>query len=251
METQAADIERLQPFRDAHGQGEIVFDPTRLRQADPSLFDPGHYGADARSIGGQGGRGSAWFVRGEFGEGVLRHYRRGGWMAKISEDEYLWRGRAQVRSLREFSLLQEMRKHDLPVPIPLAAAYSRSGARYRADLLMQRIDGVQTFLDLVRMRLADAPWREVGVTISRFHSRGLHHADLNAHNLLIGSEGAGEVFVIDWDKGSVEPAPGPWCDRVLDRLHRSLRKWLPDVSDAIIGAGMRELRAAHAQGLQS
>jgi len=248
METQAADIERLQPFRDAHGQGEIVFDPTRLRQADGSLFDPSHYGADAQAIGGKGGRGSAWFVRGEFGEGVLRHYRRGGWMAKISEDEYLWRGRGQVRSLREFSLLREMRHAGLPVPIPLAAAYSRYGARYRADLLMQRLLGVEPFLDLVRLRLADAPWREVGATMARFHARGLHHADLNAHNLLIGGEG---VFVIDWDKGSVESAPGPWCDRVLDRLQRSLRKWLPDVSDEIIGAGMRELRAAHAQGLQS
>ena len=74
METQAADIERLQPFRDAHGQGEIVFDPTRLRQADRSLFDPGHYGADAKVIGGQGGRGSAWFVRGEFHTTTLEEW---------------------------------------------------------------------------------------------------------------------------------------------------------------------------------
>ena len=59
METQAADIERLQPFRDAHGRGEIVFDPTRLRQAEQSLFHPGHYGEKAQRIGGQGGRGSA------------------------------------------------------------------------------------------------------------------------------------------------------------------------------------------------
>lgn len=250
METQAADIERLQPFRDAYGQGEIVFDPTRLRQADRSLFDPGHYGNEARAIGGQGGRGSAWFVRGEFGDGVLRHYRRGGWMARISEDEYLWRGRSQVRSLREFALLREMHRAGLPVPAPLAAAYSRSGARYRADLLMQRLVDVVPFLDLVRSRMANAPWRQVGATIARFHARGLQHADLNAHNLLIADENA-EVFVIDWDKGSVEPAPGPWCDRVLDRLQRSLRKWLPDVADEIIVAGMRELRAAHAQGLKS
>jgi len=249
METQAADIERLQPFRDAHGQGEIVFDPTHLRQADRSLFDPRHYGADAQAIGGQGGRGSAWFVRGEFGEGVLRHYRRGGWMARFSEDEFLWRGRAQVRSLREFALLREMHGVGLPVPIPLAATYSRSGARYRADLLMQRLLGVESFLGLVRSRMANAPWRQVGATIARFHARGLHHADLNAHNLLVGGDQGG-VFVIDWDKGSVEPSPGPWCDRVLDRLQRSLHKWLPDVSGEIIVGGMRELRAAHAEGLK-
>ena len=250
METQAADIERLQPFRDAHGQGEIVFDPTRLRQADPALFDPRSYGADAEPIGGLGGRGAAWFVRGEFGEGVLRHYRRGGWMAKISVDEFLWRGRAHVRSLREFYLLQQMRRAGLPVPEPLAAAYSRTGGRYRADLLMSRLNDVESFIELLRSERAGAPWRAVGATIARFHARGLRHADLNGHNLLIGT-GNGEVSLIDWDKGSVESSPGPWCDRVLDRLQRSLRKWLPDLADDIMVAGMRELRAAHAQGLAS
>jgi 3-deoxy-D-manno-octulosonic acid kinase len=249
METQAADIERLQPFRDAHGRGEIVFDPTLLRQAETSLFVPAHYGANAQPVGDQGGRGAAWFVRGEFGEGVLRHYRRGGWMARLSEDTYLWRGRAQVRSLREFALLRNMRAAGLPVPTPLAAAYSRSGISYRADLLMQRIPEVESFLDLVRSRQALAPWREVGATIARFHRHGLHHADLNAHNLLVDSNN--KVFLIDWDKGRAESAPGPWCDRVLERLQRSLRKWLPDVSGDTIAAGMRDLRAAHEKGLKS
>lgn len=250
METQAADMERFQPFRDSHGQGEIVFDPARLRQADPALFDPRRYGADAQAVGGQGGRGSAWFVRGEFGDGVLRHYRRGGWMAKISADEYLWRGRAHVRSLREFSLLQDMRGAGLPVPVPLAAAYTRSGGRYRADLLMQRLVGVESFMDRVRARMADAPWRPVGRTIARFHARGLRHADLNGHNVLIDSR-SGEISLIDWDKGSLESSPGPWCDRVLDRLQRSLRKWLPDIPEDVVTAGMRELRDAHAQELRS
>jgi len=169
-------------------------------------------------------------------------------MAKLSEDEFLWRGRSQVRSLREFALLQSMREAGLPVPVPLAAAYARSGARYRADLLMQRLLGVESFVDLVRSRRADAPWRSVGATVARFHAHGFHHADLNAHNILVESKN-GEVSVIDWDKGSAEPSPGPWCERVLDRLQRSLRKWLPEVADEIIVAGMRELRAAHAQGL--
>jgi 3-deoxy-D-manno-octulosonic acid kinase len=248
METPAADLERFQPFRDAYGQGEIVFDPTHVRQADASLFDPRRH--DGLVVNGQGGRGSTWFVHGEFGEGVLRHYRRGGWMAKLSEDEYLWRGRSQVRSLREYALLRAMCEARLPVPVPLAAAYSRSGARYRADLLMQRLQGVESFLERVRRESTEAPWRQVGATIARFHAHGLRHADLNAHNLLVDGEGE-RVFVIDWDKGSKETSPGPWCDRVLERLQRSLHKWLPEVDDAIIATGMRELRAAHAQGLES
>lgn len=246
MELQAADIERLQPFRDARGRGEIVFDPTLLRQAEPAMFAPEFYGANAQRVGGQGGRGAAWFVRGEFGDGVLRHYRRGGRMAWVSEDKYLWRGRSQVRSLREFALLREMRAAGLPVPTPLAASYRRAGASYRADLLMQRLADVESFLELVRSRQTKAPWRHVGATIARFHRLGLHHADLNAHNLLIDSQNT--VFVIDWDKARIEPAPGAWCDRVLDRLQRSLRKWLPEMPAEIIDAGMGELRASHAQG---
>jgi 3-deoxy-D-manno-octulosonic acid kinase len=249
MELQAADIERLQPFRDAHGRGEIVFDPTLLRQADRAMFTPEYYGADAQRVGGQGGRGAAWFVRGAFGEGVLRHYRRGGWAARISEDAYFWRGREQVRSLREFALLREMRAAGLPVPTPLAATYVRAGAFYRADLLMQRLPDVQSFLELVRLRRADAPWRQVGATIARFHAAGLRHADLNAHNLLI--DGQNIVFVIDWDKGKFETSPGPWCDAVLDRLQRSLRKWLPELPYEFVDAGMLELRAAHARGTKT
>jgi 3-deoxy-D-manno-octulosonic acid kinase len=59
-------------FRDAGGEGSIVFDPTRVRQATPSLFDPHAYGEAARAVHGRGGRGAAWFVEGEFGAGVLR-----------------------------------------------------------------------------------------------------------------------------------------------------------------------------------
>ena len=35
------------------------------------------------------------------------------------------------------------------------------------------------------------------------------------------------------------------------RYEESYDKWLPDVADEIIVAGMRELRTAHAQGLTS
>src|SRR5690349_19943268 len=102
MDVMHADKEHTQAFRGADGEGSIVFDPTRLRQAESSLFDPISYGAKARPVSGQGGRGAAWFVDGEFGAGVLRHSRRGVWAARSSKDSYLWQGRARVRSIREF-----------------------------------------------------------------------------------------------------------------------------------------------------
>ena len=63
-----------------HQQGEhgaIVFDSGLWQQADSVFFDPAHYGDQVKPVSGQGGRGAAWFVKAEFGDAVLRHYRRG------------------------------------------------------------------------------------------------------------------------------------------------------------------------------
>ena len=77
METGFAAAERQQSFRGPRGEGAIVFDPTRVPQATPDLLEPAWWG-DAAVPVASGGRGAAWFVRGAFGDGVLRRYRRGG-----------------------------------------------------------------------------------------------------------------------------------------------------------------------------
>jgi 3-deoxy-D-manno-octulosonic acid kinase len=234
---------RRQTFRDAQGSGSIVFDPARLPQAEPALFLAGSYGDSAREVQGQGGRGAAWFVRGEFGAGVLRHYRRGGWMAGLSRDGYLWLGESRVRSFREFELLQRLGGLELPVPAPIAACCWRGLATYRAAILVSRIHAVGNLASLVAENPAKAPWSAAGRAIAQCHRFGAHHADLNAYNLLVN--GANEVFLIDWDKGRIEPGPGEWIRRSLDRLERSLRKHCPEVEHAEISAGMGELRARH------
>ena len=231
--------------RDGSGEVGIVFDPARLRQADWDAFDHARY-PDARAVDGEGGRGAAWFVDGEAGPAVIKHYRRGGAMARLTTDAYLWLGERQVRSVREFALLRTMRELTLPVPIPLAAGWRREGLRYRCALMTQRLVDVDSFATVVATRGAEAPWATVGATIARFHARGLRHADLNAHNLLLGADGV--VHVIDWDKGRVELAGGGWPERVLDRLERSLRKQLPQCEGEIT-EGMARLRVAHARGL--
>jgi 3-deoxy-D-manno-octulosonic acid kinase len=200
-------------------------------------------------VDGEGGRGSAWFVEGDFGLAVLKRYRRGGWMAAISEDAYLWLGEERVRSWREFALLRDMHGDGLPVPVPLAAGWRRSGWTYRACLLTQRLAGVESLVAAVRRRGVDAPWAAVGATLARFHHRGLRHADLNAHNVLVGRDDA--VSVIDWDKARRELAPGAWCGKVLARLERSLRKRLPDVGPSVIDVGMQRLRESHAKELHA
>ncbi len=231
------------PFRDAAGQGAIVFDPARLRQAGPELFDPDQAALGSQPVHSRGGRGAAWFVSVQGHPAVLRHYRRGGWMARLSKTGYLWQGEASVRSFAEFRLMQGLNALDLPVPLPLAACYRRQGAIYRAAILVDRIAGANSFAAAVAAGPDAAPWKEVGAAIARCHARGAHHADLNANNVLLDRHG--RAWLIDWDKGRMESAPGSWCKQVLARLQRSLRKECPGVPAADIELGMQRLRVAH------
>jgi len=108
------------------------------------------------------------------------------------------------------------------VPVPVAARYVRSGLAYRADLITTEIPDARTLAD--RMTGAVLPsmvWKDLGRVIARLHHRGVHHVDLNAHNVLVGA--GNEVHVIDFDRARVR-ANGPWQARVLSRLRRSLEK---------------------------
>ncbi len=248
MNAQLASGSRF-PFRDAEGQGAIVFDPARLRQAEPELFAPASYDPAAEPVQARGGRGAAWFVLAHGLPAVLRHYRRGGWMARLSQDAYLWQGEARVRSFAEFGLMQALCAQGLPVPAPIAACYRRRGPIYRAAILVERIAGTSSFAAAVAGNVDAAPWKDVGVAIARCHARGAHHADLNANNLLLDRQG--HVWLIDWDKGRLESGPGAWCHKVLARLQRSLRKECPGVASTDLEQGMQRLRVAHDRELRA
>lgn len=69
----------------------------------------------------------------------------------------------------------------------------------------------------------------IGQTLAAFHGEGVHHADLNAHNILLDSVSgapAGAVptaYLLDFDRGCIRRR-GPWENDVLARLRRSLEK---------------------------
>jgi 3-deoxy-D-manno-octulosonic acid kinase len=241
MEVTAATIEREQPFRDARGDGAIVFDGARLRQATQEWLDPEHWDNRAEPVR-DGGRGAAWFVSGTFGDAVLRRYRRGGVAARLSRDRYLWLGRDRVRSAAEFRLLGQLRAAGLPVPAPLVAGWWRRGAFYRQAILIERIPGARSLASWLPGRVAEAPWAAVGRTLARFHRHRLDHADLNAHNILV--DGNGAVWLIDLDRGVLRDADGAWREGNLDRLQRSLAKIAG--GDERWRDGWRMLHAAYA-----
>ncbi|MER2176981.1 MAG: 3-deoxy-D-manno-octulosonic acid kinase [Stenotrophomonas maltophilia] len=234
--------EALTPCRDGRGIGAILFDREALRQAEMSLFSPAHWGERARPVG-DGGRGGAWFVDGPFGHAVLRQYLRGGLAAKLSRDHYIWRGANRTRSFAEFRLMRALHAQKLPVPRPIAAFYMREGLRYKAAILMERLEGVRSLADRALVAGRGAPWEETGRLIARFHRAGLDHADLNAHNILFDANGHG--WLIDFDRGVLRIPATRWRERNLTRLLRSLIKLRGERSHDDVEKDYARLRRAY------
>jgi 3-deoxy-D-manno-octulosonic acid kinase len=203
--------------------GAMLYDASCLHHPDAAAFDPAHWQAQDALETTRGGRGTVAFVRTVDGQRwVLRHYRRGGLIAHLSDDLYLWTGAERTRAFREWRLLRQLRAWNLPVPRPIAAQYRRCGLGYRADLLTAELPVRRTLTQALQEHpLSTDTWHAIGKCIAAFHARGVQHADLNANNVLLGE--ANEVYLLDFDRGRVR-ARGGWEQAVLARLRRSLRK---------------------------
>ncbi|MEQ5800496.1 3-deoxy-D-manno-octulosonic acid kinase [Halomonas sp. H10-9-1] len=221
------------------GKSHILYDADSLcdagkaPQIGPSTFDPGWWQAQGRITGQAPGRGASLFLNAGNGEEwVLRPYRRGGLMARLSEARYLWTGLERTRAFRELRLTVDLHARGLPVPRPVAADVSHHGLTYSAALITVRIPGARALASLLENGEADDDLlQRVGATIRRFHDVGLDHVDLNARNLLV-DEG-GKVWLIDLDRCRLRP-DGAWKERNLERLERSLVKFgAPDAMTAI------------------
>jgi 3-deoxy-D-manno-octulosonic acid kinase len=212
--------------RIATATGVMLADPHSIgnaqQDASEALFDPDFWVARGELAAVSGGRGSAWFVGSSAHPWVLRHYRRGGFMARISQDRYWWSEEDRVRSFTEWRLLHYLSERGLAVPKPVAAFYRRERWTYRCDLITERISPAQPISAALKAgALAKPVWRAVGAAVARLHRHGVDHADLNAHNILL--DNLGIISVIDFDRGRLR-APGGWSLRNLARLKRSLQK---------------------------
>jgi len=216
-------FQTVQETRVTDAEGAILYDRRLIAQADRALLDPAHWEQRGRMEDGRGGRGAVCFVRGEFGEAVIRHFRRGGMVGRLNRDLYLWTGEPRTRAFREFRLLADLRERGLPVPAPLAAGYTRHGLFYRGDLMTLAIPQTRTVAEALKLDGgASLPWAEIGRMLQAFHAEGACHADLNAHNVLV--DVAGKPWLIDFDRSALRGPDSHWQARTLQRLQRSLHK---------------------------
>ena len=155
---------------------------------------------------------------------VLKHYYRGGLVAKILKDQYFGFDVEKTRAFKEWCLLKTMKKLNLPVPNAIAAHVKQGLAFYRADLITQKIENSKTLADVLIEKVIDATqWKKIGVCIKRFHDNNIYHADLNARNILLTD--IGDVYLIDFDNSSFRLDSKSWKMSNLSRLKRSLLKF--------------------------
>lgn len=168
---------------------------------------------------------------------AVRHYRRGGAVARFAGDRY-W-GVGPTRPARELAVSVQARERGVRTPAVVAGAVyrpsglGRAAGLYRADLVTERVPCARSLKqELVggadgRGRAPDAEATRAlfraGRLVRALGESGLLHRDLNAGNILLDAEG--EAWVVDLDRcrsGSARRSSDH--SRMRSRLERSLRK---------------------------
>lgn len=218
----------------------ILCQPEFAATITPAWFTADFYAEYARPVS-QGGRNAAWFIDTLQApesdsddlpslQAVLRQYRRGGMVAKISRSHYVWGGAEQTRSWAELRLLQQMYSAGLPVPKPLAAYYQQHLGFYQAAILTQTIPHSQTLVNVLQSAQAQGLSQEaletlaakVAQAIHQMHAFKVCHADLNAFNIMVDRDS--KIWLLDFDKSRYNPSEKNWPQNNLQRLQRHLLK---------------------------
>ena len=204
--------------------GAILYDKAIINQMSEERFTPEGW-LHAELLTGSlrsGGRGNTVFVGNVPRQFVLRHYMRGGLVGKVVRDTYIFSGADKTRSFMEWRLLDKLASNNMRVPRPAAARYTQRGTFYLADIITVRVPDIVPLSQYIADHNPnEAFWNSVGASINEFHQAGVYHADMNAYNVQIDSDGL--LWLLDFDKGELRQ-PGRWQQETLSRLHRSLRK---------------------------
>lgn len=205
------------------GRCYILHDEESVGNLECKHFDPAHWESRAETETVFGGRGGSIKMNLHGRPAILRQYLRGGKVAHLSTDRYLWTGRNRTRAWREWSIMELAIKAGLPVPKPLGVCVCRDGLFYRAAIITAYIENTETLAQRISQSiLGPESWHQLGLLLKQFQKQGFLHADLNANNLLIDQQG--QFHVIDFDKAKMMDKLGEWQWSPLRRLQRSLEK---------------------------
>jgi hypothetical protein len=160
-----------------------------------------------------------------------RRCRRGGMVASLVSDVYVG---ITPRPFEELGVTLEAMRRGIPAAEPMGAMVEWLGpAIYRGFFLTRVLRGM-TLWEFVKTDDDRTVRRHVleqaRASIATMHDKGLFHADLNLHNLIV--TGAGESFavmIIDLDKARIfdNPLSPAMRHSNLARLMRSARKLDP------------------------
>lgn len=193
------------------------------------------------------GRATAWGVRlpGAAIDVVVRHAQRGGLLAGVRGDRFVWPGRAP------WELETALRLQDAGVRTPDVVAfalYPAGPGLCRCDVATRRLPKGAEFP--VSWGEADERDREAmlvatGTLLRDLRSAGAQHADLNAKNLYLARDGGRwHAWVLDVDRVRFRaPNNAEVGAQNFARLARSLRKLRDRKSLAVDDAALERLAA--------
>jgi 3-deoxy-D-manno-octulosonic acid kinase len=186
----------------------------------------------ATSDAGAGNRRSGFQIALDDGvELFVRRCRRGGMIASLLSDVYIG---IAPRPLTELRVTAEAMRRGIPVAAPMGAMVEWIGpALYRGFFLTRVVRGMTLWEFIktdddptVRLHVLE----QARASISTMHDKGLLHADLNLHNLIVTRAGESfAVVIIDLDRARLFDSPvSPAMRRAKAlRLTRSARKLDP------------------------
>ncbi len=160
-----------------------------------------------------------------------RRGRRGGVIGSILSDVYVG---IAPRPLNELAVAVEAIRRGISVAEPMGAMIEWIGpALYRGFFLTRAVRGM-TLWEFVKtdddQTVRGHVLAQARVAIEAMHDKGLFHADLNLHNILVTQAGESfTVIIIDLDKARLFDGPLPAAMRRANmaRLIRSARKLDP------------------------
>jgi 3-deoxy-D-manno-octulosonic acid kinase len=203
------------------------WEATLLEAVTPAVFAP------RSTTPTKGGRGALRYISlGDGVKGIIRHYRRGGWVRYFLQDLYWDR---PLRPLAELICTEIARQRGVPTVEVLGAGvkWNRLGL-YRGVLITREAEEYCHLWEWLQMGKRGTERKVALITVARaiaqLHRAGIAHADLNLTNILLHpTQEAVTVLLIDFDRARVFPGPLPTSqrNRSLRRLRRSLDKLDP------------------------